>query len=160
LSSQNWHFSFEQIHDTSYGYLQDWYFRYQPAASDGKLIGRLAKLHKRVEHALYRNEKTTLAEIDALWDEVQNSEHPLITTNPYRKKEVNARMLAMMQANPECRGWTAKQWGIALKCREPSVVATKTWKDLRQFREDLKARVARDRRGRGAGRRKGEYESD
>jgi len=74
-----------------------------------------------------------------------------------RKKNVNAQMLDKLQKDEACRGWTAKKWATCLKCSQASVVATSTWKQLKSFRDKLKAEKARDRRGRGVGRRKDDY---
>lgn len=82
--------------------------------------------------------------------------------NPNKKKAINARMLEKMlkdtsEGSGECFGWTSQEWATFLKCTAPSVVATPTWKELEPRREALKAAKAKDRRGRGIGRRKGDY---
>jgi hypothetical protein len=82
--------------------------------------------------------------------------------NPYKKKNVNARMLEKMQqdsksGNRECHGWTCKQWALFLRCSTASVVGAPVWMELKPHRENLKAEKARDRHGRKVGRRKGDY---
>lgn len=80
-----------------------------------------------------------------------------LPSNPYQKKNVNARMLDKMQGDKECYGWSCAQWARFLKCRPSSVVAAPAWKMLEKFRLQEKAERARDRRGRGTGRRKGDF---
>src|SRR5262249_9799464 len=60
----------------------------------------------------------------------ESGRQPAKPVNPYRKKNVNARMLEKMQqdsaaGSEECYGWTCGQWARFLNCSEPSVVATK-----------------------------------
>lgn len=64
---------------------------------------------------------------------------------------VNARMLDMIQNNPDCRGWTARNWARCLKCSPSSVAGTPTWGALKMIREQLKAERAKDRRRRPRG---------
>ena len=73
-----------------------------------------------------------------------------------RGKRVNARMLEKMLKDTQagtcdCHGWTGKQWAGFIKCSEPSVVATQTWKDLKTSRDKLKAELAMDRHRRPKG---------
>lgn len=80
-------------------------------------------------------------------------------------KNVNARMLAKMQADTknktnECFGWTCKEWAKFLKCSAAAVVRTETWEILASFRAKLAAERAKDRRGRYVGRKRGEYGQD
>lgn len=72
------------------------------------------------------------------------------------KKRVNARMLEQMSKDKECWGWTCKQWARFLGCSAPSVVAADAWKKLEHERLQQQAERARDRHGRGTGRRRGE----
>jgi hypothetical protein len=65
--------------------------------------------------------------------------------NPFAKKQVNARMLEKILADPACKGWTCKEFAQYLKCSEPSVVATKAWKELEWFRNEQAANYAKDR---------------
>jgi hypothetical protein len=90
---------------------------------------------------------------------------PKPAANPYRKKDVNARMLEKMlkdteSGTKECHGWTCKQWAQELRCSAVAVIATATWKKLEKDRNLLKSERSRDRRGRGVGRRKDEYAQD
>jgi hypothetical protein len=80
------------------------------------------------------------------------SDQPSATKLGNQKKNVNGRMMDKILKDPECRGWTAKEWAECLKCSAPSVVTTRAWKELAQFRQEMKAERARDRHGRGAGR--------
>src|SRR6185369_13827529 len=77
--------------------------------------------------------------------------------NPYRKKNVNGRMLEKLQNDQACRGWTSTQWAQFLSCSRPSVTATDTWKQLEQIRQTLKAERARDRSGRNIGRKNNDF---
>jgi hypothetical protein len=77
--------------------------------------------------------------------------------NPFAKKNINARMLDLMQKDKSCHGWTSPQWAKALKCSAASVVATDAWKMLTTIRQKQKAERARDRRGYGVGRRMGDH---
>ena len=65
--------------------------------------------------------------------------------NPYQKKNIKARMLETMLANPECRGWPCAEWAKHLKCSRPSVVDTDAWKELERVRDTQKAEKAMDR---------------
>jgi hypothetical protein len=88
------------------------------------------------------------------------SDSPAVAKPPgttYRKKNVNARMLETMAKDQNCIGWTCSQWATHLKCAKSSIVATDAWKMLEQRRLQLKAEKAKDRRGYGVGRRRGEY---
>lgn len=61
---------------------------------------------------------------------------------------VNARMLEVMQSNPDARGWSARQWAKHLGCSKSAVAATPTWKQLELMRLGHKAQQRKDRRGR------------
>jgi len=69
-----------------------------------------------------------------------------------RHKQVNARMLEAIHANPESLGWNSTKWGTHLKCARSSVTVTKTWSDLKMARERARAERALDRRRRAKGR--------
>jgi hypothetical protein len=62
------------------------------------------------------------------------------------RKNINARMLESIQANPETLGWNSVQWAMHLKCSKSSVVETTTWKDLAMRRDRGRAERAKDRR--------------
>jgi len=64
------------------------------------------------------------------------------------KATANARMLETMEKDPNCKGWTTKQWAARLKCAQSTVVATRAWKKLAMLRDEGKARRAMDRRRR------------
>lgn len=68
-----------------------------------------------------------------------------------QKKNVNARMLEVMLANQDSRGWTSDQWAKHLKCTKPSVVNTQAWKELKIHRMRAKAERTQDRRRKGKG---------
>jgi hypothetical protein len=77
-------------------------------------------------------------------------------THNNRPKSVNARMLEKMlqdteNGSKECFGWTCSQWARFLGCSQASVVATRTWRRLREEREEAKAKRAMDRRRRPKG---------
>jgi hypothetical protein len=84
------------------------------------------------------------------------------TTRKNQHKKINTRMFEKMLADTqsgseECFGWTCGGWAKFLKCSEPSVVATRAWKQLKGMRDLRGAEQAKDRRGDGIGRRKGDY---
>jgi hypothetical protein len=58
------------------------------------------------------------------------------------KKNVNSRMLAEYQKNPESLNWSADQWAAHLNCSKSSVVESKTWGSLKLLKanEALKKR--------------------
>lgn len=108
------------------------------------------KLGDRNRALVLLNRITTWASIDKTGAKPQSN----------RRKNVNGQMLDKIQNDPECRGWTSGRWAKELKCSKPSVVDTPTWRQLMLDREKLKAERARDRRGRGTGRKKGDYGRD
>lgn len=63
---------------------------------------------------------------------------------------VNARMLDLITARPESKGWTAKQFSVAIECAESSVKDTKTWEQLADIRRLARAekQIAKARRRR------------
>jgi hypothetical protein len=112
-----------------------------------------------------RNDMASFKQLDAWFvksiAKLEGEPSAQLETKPNnRGKNVNARMLEKMQNDPECRGWTSKQWANDLGCKPPSVTATKTWKELAPIRAKQNAERARDRQGRGAGRRRGDYGPD
>jgi len=59
---------------------------------------------------------------------------------------VSDRMIKEILANPDVRGWTARQWVAHLHCGKTTVIDSKTWKELKIHRETLKAERSKDRR--------------
>lgn len=60
-----------------------------------------------------------------------------IKSNPYASKQINARMLELMQTlGDEVLGWSAKKWADRLGCSKSAVQLTPTWREtLRGPRE-------------------------
>lgn len=69
-----------------------------------------------------------------------------VKSSKFSKKNVNARMLEKMHADPECRGWTCTKWASFLNCSRTSVVDTSAWKELKILREVQKAERAKSKR--------------
>ena len=74
---------------------------------------------------------------------------PGIESGKKRKKAtVNARMIDALNAKPEAVGWTTKQWAKHLKCSESAIVGTRTWKTMKEERDQERAKKRNDRRQR------------
>ncbi len=52
---------------------------------------------------------------------------------------VNAKMLHVITARPEAKGWTARQFAVAIGCGESTVKESKTWKHLAEIRRLARA---------------------
>lgn len=63
------------------------------------------------------------------------------------KATINARMIDVLQREPDAMGWTAKQWAKRLKCSPPGIVGTNVWKSMKLDREKGKAEQASKRAG-------------
>ena len=82
----------------------------------------------------------------------EGKEESTQTHKPTRARgSCDGAMLAVMQRNPDCRGWTLRQWAIAIGYAKSTIQETETWQMLQEIRDKLRAERAQDRRRRRRG---------
>lgn len=71
-----------------------------------------------------------------------------VPQNSKRGPTANMLMVDLMLKNPESRGWTVAKWSKAIGKGRSTIVETEIWKQLAQFRAELRISKRKDRRHR------------
>lgn len=69
--------------------------------------------------------------------------HP---TTKVKGKDINARLLALLEANPDAYEWPARELARVLDCAPSTVMGTPAWEKVKRYRVVIKAERASRRR--------------